>query len=165
MAQSMTLFVLYLAVLLLLAWPLGQYMASVFTLNKTVLDPALNPVAKAIYRLGGADDSREMNWRQYATAVVLFNLFGMALVYLIQVAQGVLPLNPEGLEGVAPWHLAFNTAVSFMTNTNWQAYGGESTMSYFTQMAVLTVQNFLSAATGLAVAIALIRGSPANPPP
>ncbi len=152
------MFVLYLVVLLLLAWPLGKYMAKVFSLEKTALDPVFEPVAKAIYRLGGVDASQEMNWRQYAAAVVLFNLFGMVLVYLIEVAQGMLPFNPEGLEGVAPWHLAFNTAVSFMTNTNWQAYGGESTMSYFTQMTALTVQNFLSAATGIVVAVALMRG-------
>lgn len=158
MTQDLALFALYLAVLLILAWPLGRYMAKVFTLEKTVFDPVFEPVAKAIYRLSGVDASQEMNWRQYAAAVVLFNLFGMVLVYLIEVAQGMLPFNPEGLEGVAPWHLALNTAVSFMTNTNWQAYGGESTMSYFTQMAALTVQNFFSAATGLAVAIALIRG-------
>ncbi len=158
MTQSLTLFVLYLAVLLLLAWPLGRYMAKVFSVEKTIFDPVLNPVAKAIYRMSGVDNAQEMNWRQYASAVVLLNLFGMALVYLIEVTQGMLPLNPEGLSGVSPWHLALNTAVSFMTNTNWQAYGGESTMSYFTQMTALTVQNFLSAATGLAVAIALIRG-------
>lgn len=158
MIQDLILFALYVAALLILAWPLGRYMAKVFSLEKTVFDPVFEPVAKAIYRLSGVNASQEMNWRQYAVAVVLFNLFGMVLVYLIEVAQGVLPFNPEGLEGVAPWHLALNTAVSFMTNTNWQAYGGESTMSYFTQMTALTVQNFLSAATGLAVAIALIRG-------
>lgn len=158
MAQDVTLFVIYLAAVLLLAWPLGKHMAKVFSPEKTIFDLVLNPVAAGIYRLSGINPSAEMNWRQYAAAVLLFNLTGMLAVYLIQVMQGALPFNPEGLENVTPWPLAFNTAASFMTNTNWQSYSGESTMSYFTQMTALTVQNFLSAATGLAVAVALIRG-------
>ena len=158
MANDLLLFVLFLAVLLALAWPLGRYLAKVFTGQKTWLDRACDPPARLIYRLCGIDAAASMNWRQYAGAAVVFNAAGLALLYLIQVVQGVLPFNPEHMSGVTPWHLAFNTAVSFMTNTNWQAYGGETTMSYFTQMAGLTVQNFLSAATGLAVAMALIRG-------
>ncbi|SDE44260.1 potassium-transporting ATPase subunit KdpA [Sporomusa acidovorans] len=158
MASDLTLFGLFFAVLFGLAWPLGRYMAKVFNLEKTVFDPVLRPIEKILYRITGVDDSTEMNWQRYAGAVIWFNLLGMALVFIIQMLQDKLPLNPENLAAVAPWHVAFNTAVSFMTNTNWQAYGGETTMSYFTQMAALTVQNFLSAATGLAVAIAFIRG-------
>jgi len=158
MMSDVLLFSLFLAVLLILAWPLGKYMADVFTQEKTVIDPILKPIENGIYRLTGVNANEEMHWRQYAVSLVSFNLLGMAAVYLIQEFQQLLPFNPEEMAAVAPWHLAFNTAVSFMTNTNWQAYGGESTMSYFTQMAALAVQNFLSAATGLAVAVALIRG-------
>jgi len=158
MTNDLTLFIFYLLVLLILAWPLGKYMANLFAMEKTVFDRLFQPIETLVYHLTGIDERAEMNWKQYVGAVVWFNLLGMLAVYFIQVFQGFLPFNPERLEGVAPWHLAFNTAVSFMTNTNWQAYSGETTMSYFTQMAALTVQNFLSAATGLAVAIALIRG-------
>ncbi|HMM20487.1 MAG TPA: potassium-transporting ATPase subunit KdpA [Selenomonadales bacterium] len=158
MIDDVILFTVYLAVLLLLAWPVGRYMAKVYNLEKTWLDPVLKPLERAVYGVSGVDAAKEMNWRQYAVALVWFNLLGLLLVFLIEVLQNRLPLNPENLAPVAPWHLAFNTAVSFMTNTNWQAYGGETTMSYFTQMAALTVQNFLSAATGMAVAVALIRG-------
>lgn len=158
MNSDLLLFGVYLVVLLLLAWPLGTYMKKVFSLEKTLLDPILRPVENGIYRLSGIDATQEMNWRQYAGALLWFNFWGMATVLLVQMLQGMLPFNPENMSGVAPWHLALNTAVSFMTNTNWQAYGGETTMSYFTQMAALTVQNFLSAATGIVVAIALIRG-------
>ncbi|MDF2501293.1 MAG: Potassium-transporting ATPase chain [Anaerosporomusa subterranea] len=158
MISDLFLFVLFLAVLFILAWPLGKYMASVFSLEKTMVDPFFKPIEKVIYRLTGVNETEEMNWRQYAWSVIWFNLFGIVTVYLIQVMQNLLPFNPENMAAVDPWHLAFNTAVSFVTNTNWQAYGGESTMSYFTQMAALSVQNFLSAATGIAVAVALIRG-------
>ncbi|WP_094606970.1 Potassium-transporting ATPase potassium-binding subunit [Sporomusa silvacetica DSM 10669] len=158
MASDLTLFGLYFVILFGLAWPIGWYMTKVFNLEKTVFDPVFQPIEKLLYRLTGVDASTEMNWKRYAGAVIWFNLMGVALVFIIQILQDKLPFNPENLDVVAPWHLAFNTAVSFMTNTNWQAYGGETTMSYFTQMAALTVQNFLSAATGLAVAIAFIRG-------
>lgn len=158
MYNDLEVFVLYLAVLFLLAWPLGGYMKKVFGGEKTAFDPLFRPLEKIIYRVSGINADEEMNWRRYAGALIGFNLAGMAAVFLIQLAQGVLIFNPESMEGVSPWHLALNTAVSFMTNTNWQAYGGEATMSYFTQMMALTVQNFLSAATGLAVAVALIRG-------
>lgn len=158
MMSDVLLFSLFLAVLFILAWPLGKYMANVFTQGKTVVDPIFKPIENIIYQFAGVNEKEEMHWRQYATSLVWFNLLGMALVFLIQEIQQLLPFNPEDLAGVAPWHLALNTAVSFMTNTNWQAYGGESTMSYFTQIAALAVQNFLSAATGMAVAVALIRG-------
>ncbi|WP_371362670.1 Potassium-transporting ATPase potassium-binding subunit [Sporomusa rhizae] len=158
MTNDIFLFLVFLAILILLALPLGRYMARVFSLEKTLLDPLFLPLEKTIYRLTGVDSKVEMNWKDYAKNLVWFNLIGMTAVYLIQVLQDFLPFNPENLAGVTPWHVAFNTAVSFMTNTNWQAYGGETTVSYFTQMAALTVQNFVSAATGLAVAVALIRG-------
>lgn len=158
MASDLVLFGLFLVYLFILAWPLGRYMARVFCLEQTVFDPIFHPIEKLLYRLAVVDPSVEMNWKQYAGAVIWFNLLGMVLVFVIQVTQDKLPFNPESMAAVTPWHLAFNTAVSFMTNTNWQAYGGETTMSYFTQMAALTVQNYLSAATGLAVAIAFIRG-------
>ena len=158
MLTDIVLFIVFLTVLMILAWPLGCYMANVFSLNQTRFDRLFAPIENIIYRLTGVNAVAEMNWKEYAVNLVCFNLIGMAAVYLIQLLQGYLPFNPENMAAVAPWHVAFNTAVSFMTNTNWQAYGGESTMSYFTQMAALTVQNFVSAATGLAVAIALIRG-------
>ncbi|SMC32852.1 potassium-transporting ATPase subunit KdpA [Sporomusa malonica] len=158
MTTDIVLFIVFLAVLIILAWPLGNYMANVFSLKQTMFDRLFAPIEKIIYRMAGLNDMAEMNWKEYAINLVFFNLFGMTAVYLIQLLQGYLPFNPENMASVAPWHVAFNTAVSFMTNTNWQAYGGESTMSYFTQMAALTVQNFVSAATGLAVAVALIRG-------
>ncbi|BBB90517.1 MAG TPA: potassium-transporting ATPase subunit KdpA [Methylomusa anaerophila] len=158
MTNDWLLFALYLAVLLLLALPLGRYMAKVFMQEKTSTDFLFKPVEKLLYRLTGVNETEEMNWQQYAVAVLTFNFLGMILVYLMQVLQGILPFNPEQLSGVSPWHLALNTAVSFMTNTNWQSYVPETTTSYFTQMTVLTVQNFLSAATGLTVAVALIRG-------
>ena len=158
MVADIVLFMLFLFVVLLLAWPLSAYMAKVFTMEKTFLDPALQPLERLIYRMSGIDPAQEMNWRQYAGALLIFNVLSAILVFLIQVLQGLLFWNPAGLNGVSPWHLAFNTAVSFMTNTNWQSYGGESTMSYFTQMTALTVQNFVSAAVGMAVAVALVRG-------
>ena len=158
MMQGLPLFAVYLTVLLLLAWPLGRYIDGVFFHERSRGESFFTPLEKLIYRMSGIDETQEMNWRKYVFAVIGFNGVGLLAVYLIQVFQEILPLNPEGLAGVAPWHLAFNTAVSFMTNTNWQAYSGESTMSYFTQMLALTVQNFLSAATGLSVAMALIRG-------
>jgi len=148
---------LYLAVLLLAAKPLGSYMARVYEGQPTLLSRALGPFERLLYRLLGTRETDEMGWKRYALAMLLFNGLGLLAVYLLQRAQGGLPLNPQNLPGVAP-DLAFNTAASFATNTNWQSYGGETTMSYLTQMAGLTVQNFVSAATGMAVVIALIRG-------
>jgi K+-transporting ATPase ATPase A chain len=148
---------LYVLVLLFTGWLLGKYMAKVFTGGKTFLDPVMAPLERLLYRLTGVDAHREMNWKEYAFVWSIFNVLGMVLLYLIQRWQGFLPFNPQHL-GAVPPDLAFNTASSFMTNTNWQAYSGETTVSYFTQMLGLTVQNFLSAACGIAGALALIRG-------
>ena len=148
---------LYLGVLLLLVKPLGAFMAGVYEGRHTILSPVLAPVERGIYRLSGIDATRETGWKRYALAVLLFNLIGFVVVYLLQRLQGVLPLNPQGIAAVSP-DSAFNTAVSFATNTNWQGYVGESTMSHLTQMLGLAVQNFLSAASGMAVLVALIRG-------
>jgi K+-transporting ATPase ATPase A chain len=158
----MTLFswiqlILYIAVLLLLAKPLGAFMVRVYEGERTFLSPILQPVERLIYRLIGASPEAEMNWKTYAVAMLLFNMFGLLAVYLLQRLQGFLPLNPQGLGAVTP-DSSWNTAVSFASNTNWQGYGGEVTMSYLTQMLALTVQNFVSAATGMAVLIAFIRG-------
>ncbi len=136
---------------------LGGYMARVFTRERTWLDPVLRPVERLVYRLTGVDETREMRWTEYAVGVLLFSLVSMLVLYAMQRLQGVLPWNPQGF-GAVPPALAFNTAVSFTTNTNWQAYSGESTMSYFTQMAGLSYHNFMSAAVGISVAIALVRG-------
>ncbi len=148
---------LYLVLLLLVTRPLGAYMAAVFTGERPLLVRVLAPVERGIYALCGVDPREEQPWTTYAAAMLLFNLVGLLLLYALQRAQAWLPLNPQGFEAVDP-DLAFNTAVSFTTNTNWQAYSGESTMSYLTQMAGLAVHNFLSAATGIAVALALVRG-------
>jgi len=148
---------LYLLILLLLVKPLGAYMAHVYLGEHTFLDPILKPVERLIYRLAKIHADEEMDWKIYAVAMLLFNFVGLLLLYLLQRLQPVLPLNPQNLAAVPP-DLAFNTAVSFATNTNWQSYSGEATMSYLTQMLGLTVQNFLSAATGMAVLIALVRG-------
>ena len=148
---------LYVALLILLAWPLGWFMARVYEGRPTLLDFILGPVERFLYRLAGMKPEAEMKWTAYAGAMLVFNLCGLLAVYSIQRLQDVLPLNPQGLGPVSP-DSAFNTAVSFATNTNWQGYGGETTMSYLTQMLALTVQNFVSAATGMAVLVALIRG-------
>lgn len=145
------------ALLLVLTRPLGAHMARVYTGERTFLSPVLRPVERTIYRLCGIDAAVEQHWTTYSVAMLLFSVAGMFLLYAIQRLQGVLPFNPQGFGAVAP-DLGFNTAASFTTNTNWQAYSGESTMSYFTQMAGLTFQNFASAATGMAIAIALVRG-------
>jgi K+-transporting ATPase ATPase A chain len=160
----------YIVVLLALAKPLGTFMARVYQGQRTFLDPVLRPVERLIYRLCGVNPEEEMNWKVYAISVMLFNGLGLLVVYGLQRLQGFLPLNPENFGAVSP-DSAWNTAVSFATNTNWQGYGGETTMSYLTQMAGLTVQNFVSAATGMAVMAALIRGiarapiTPSHNPP
>ena len=138
--------------------PLGVFMTRVFARERTFLDPVLRPIERLLYRLTGVDESHEMPWTEYATAMLLFSAVSMLVLYLIQRIQGMLPFNPQHLGAVMPEHLAFNTAASFTTNTNWQAYSGETTMSYFTQMAGLAFHNFASAATGIALAIAFIRG-------
>jgi potassium-transporting ATPase potassium-binding subunit len=147
---------LVLAAVLLLVKPLGLYMARVFEGQRTWLSPVLSPVERLFYSLAGVRIDREQGWLAYALSVLAFSLAGFVALYAILRLQNVLPLNPQGFAGLAP-DLAFNTAVSFVTNTNWQNYAGESTMSHFSQMAGLTVQNFLSAATGMAVAMALTR--------
>lgn len=148
---------LYFFVLLATVKPLGWYMARVYRGEPYGLSRALKPQEQFCYRIGGVRVGDEMTWPRYATAVLAFNLLGIAVVYGLQRLQAVLPLNPQQLANVTP-DLAFNTAISFATNTNWQAYSGESTLSYLTQMLGLTVQNFVSAATGMAVLIALTRG-------
>ncbi|MBN8620094.1 MAG: potassium-transporting ATPase subunit KdpA [Anaerolineae bacterium] len=149
--------VVYFGLLVPCVMVLGGYMARVFSGERTLLSGVLSPLEKGLYRLAGVDANEEQNWRQYALALMVFNVLGFGVVFGLQVLQGALPLNPAGLSGVEP-ALAFNTATSFMTNTNWQAYAGETTLSYLTQMMGLTVQNFVSAATGIAVVIALTRG-------
>src|SRR5512139_2812242 len=155
--------ILYFVVLIALAKPLGAFMARVYEGRATRLDRIIGPIERLIYRLSGVNSQAEMNWKTYALAMLLFNLFGLIVVYVLQRMQGALPLNPQGLGAVSP-DSSFNTAVSFATNTNWQGYGGEVTMSYLTQMLALTVQNFVSAATGMAVLVALIRGLRKAPP-
>jgi len=147
---------LTLGVACLLGWPLGDYMSRVWNGEKTWLDPVLRPVEGVFYRASGVDPTRSQGWLGYAGALLAFNLVGFILLYAMLRMQGLLPMNPQGFEGVTP-HLAFNTAVSFVTNTNWQSYGGEATLSTLTQMAGLTVQNFVSAATGATIAAALAR--------
>jgi len=147
---------IFFGILFLLVKPLGSYMAAVYQ------DERLSPVERFLYRLSGIDPQTEMTWKTYAVAMLVFNVLGLIVVYALQRLQGFLPLNPQGLGAVSP-DSAWNTAVSFATNTNWQGYGGETTMSYLTQMLGMTVQNFLSAATGMAVLVALIRGIVSTP--
>ncbi|RWC15625.1 MAG: potassium-transporting ATPase subunit KdpA [Mesorhizobium sp.] len=148
---------LYCGILVALVKPVGFYMHRVFNGDRTVLSSVLVPIERGLYRLAGTNEREEQHWAVYTTGMLLFNLAGFLVLYALQRLQGVLPYNPAGMTAVDP-QLAFNTAASFITNTNWQNYGGESTMSYLVQMAGLTVQNFVSAATGIAIAIALIRG-------
>lgn len=149
--------VLFLVLLILLAPPLGKYMAKVFQGEKNILTPFLSKFENYFYKLMRIYPKEEMNWKNYLWAVIIFKIMGLVILFLLQITQQWLPLNPQNLPNVS-WHLAFNTAVSFITNTNWQSYGGEVTLSYFTQMIGLAVQNFVSAATGFAVLLALIRG-------
>ena len=150
-------YVLYLAILIVLAIPLGSYIKKVMSGEKTVLSKVLTPCENLVYRVMRVDKEEQMTWKKYAVSVLLFSGIGLVFLFLLQLLQGVLPGNPQGLSGVK-WDLAFNTSASFVTNTNWQAYSGESTLSYLTQALGLTVQNFVSAATGIAVLFALIRG-------
>jgi K+-transporting ATPase ATPase A chain len=147
----------YFVLLILLVKPLGGYMARVFEGRRTFISPVLVPIERLFYRLAGVNTDAEMDWKVYAFAMILFSVIGIIFLYLLQRLQGLLPLNPQGMGAVSP-DLSLNTAVSFTTNTNWQNYGGESTLSYLTQMLGLTVQNFMSAAVGIAIAIAFIRG-------
>jgi len=156
----------YFLVLLAITKPIGLFMARLFSGERTFLHPILRPIEKLVYRLAGVKEEVEQHWTQYAASLLAFSVAGFAIVYLLQRFQGVLPFNPQGFgtshapagsTGMTP-DLAFNTAVSFLTNTNWQAYVGETTLSYLVQMTALTVQNFLSGAAGVAIAIALVRG-------
>ena len=148
----------FLALIFLVTKPLGVFMARVFSREKTFMDPVLRPIERLLYRVTGVDEDHEMRWTEYAISMLLFSVVSMILLYLIQRLQGFLLFNPQKFGAVNPPHVAFNTAASFTTNTNWQAYSGESTMSYFTQMAGLAYHNFASAAMGIALAIAFIRG-------
>ena len=148
----------FLGLILLVTKPLGVFMTRVFAGERTFLDPLLRPIERLLYRLTGVDEKHEMGWVEYAISMLLFSGVSMLVLYVIQRIQGMLPFNPQHFGAVAPEHLAFNTAASFTTNTNWQAYSGETTMSYFTQMAGLAFHNFASAATGIVLAIAFIRG-------
>ena len=148
---------LYLVILMVLAIPLGKYISKVMDGEKVFLSKVLVPVENFIYKIMRIDKKEDMTWKKYAVSVVSFSIFGFIILFLLNMLQGVLPLNPEGVDGTTA-HLAFNTTSSFVTNTNWQAYSGESGLSYLTQMLGLTVQNFVSAATGIAVLFALIRG-------
>jgi potassium-transporting ATPase potassium-binding subunit len=149
---------LFLALVLLVTKPLGVFITRVFNREKTFLDPMLRPVERVIYRLTTVDENHEMRWMEYAISMILFSMVSMIVLYLLERLQGYLPFNPQKFAAVGPAHVAFNTAASFTTNTNWQVYSGENTMSYFTQMAGLAYHNFVSAATGIALAIAFIRG-------
>lgn len=148
----------FLALIFLVTKPMGIFMARVFSREKTFMDPMLRPLERLVYRLTGVDENHEMHWTEYAASMLLFSLVSMLVLYLMQRLQAYLPFNPQKFAGVTPTHLAFNTAASFTTNTNWQAYAGETTMSYFTQMAGLAYHNFVSAAVGISLAIAFIRG-------
>lgn len=149
--------VIFVVLVVLLTRPLGSYMARVFSRERTLLDPVLRPIERAIYRVCGIDPDSEMRWTTYTVTMLLLNLMGFAVLYLILRIQGIHTLNPQHIKAFDPM-LAFNTAVSFVTNTNWQSYAGESAAAYLSQMAGFTVQNFLSAATGIALSIALFRG-------
>jgi len=148
----------FLGLIFLVTKPMGIFMARVFSREKTFMDPVLRPLERLLYRVTSVDEDHEMHWTEYAISMLLFSVVSMIVLYAIQRLQGFLPFNPQKLGAVKPAHLAFNTAASFTTNTNWQAYGGESTMSYFTQMAGLAYHNLVSAAVGISLAIAFIRG-------
>ena len=149
--------ILFFVLLIGLTPLLGNFMYKVFTAQRHFLHPPLGWLERLTYKISGIDPKEENNWKSYSLNLLLFNFIGFLFLFLIQLWQSHLPLNPAELPDVS-WHSAFNTAVSFMTNTNWQGYAGETTMSFFVQMIGLTVQNFVSAATGIAVLLALIRG-------
>ena len=152
-----TQILLYCAIVVALVKPLGWYMTRVFNGERTFMSPVLRPVESVLYRIGGVDEKREQHWLTYTVAMLLFHVGGFLIIYGLMRLQALLPFNPADQSAVAP-DLSFNTAMSFLTNTNWQNYGGESTLSYLTQMVGLTHQNFLSAASGIALAVAMIRG-------
>jgi len=149
---------IFFALILAVTKPMGVFLARVFNRERTFMDPVLRPLEKLLYRVTRVDETHEMRWTEYAVSMLLFSVVSMLVLYLMERVQGYLPFNPQKFGAVSPAHLAFNTAASFTTNTNWQAYAGESTMSYFTQMAGLAYHNFASAAVGITLAIAFIRG-------
>eukprot|EP01031_Cornospumella_fuschlensis_P051002 gene51002-62372_t len=153
-SNAMGLLALFLGVLLLVSWPLGIWLTRIASGK---LPGWMHKIEAPLYKLAGTSADKSMNWAQYALALLAFNLLGVLVVYLLQRVQLWLPLNPAGMANITP-DSAFNTAISFASNTNWQGYAGEATMSYLTQMLALAVQNFLSAATGIAVVFALVRG-------
>lgn len=157
MSNSILQYGLYLLILVILAIPLGKYIGKVMNGEKVFLSKILVPVENITYKVLKVNKDEEMGWKKYGLSIIIFSLIGFIFLFLLNILQGILPLNPENVDGTS-WHLAFNTTSSFVSNTNWQAYSGESTLSYLTQMLGLTVQNFVSAATGIAVLFALIRG-------
>lgn len=157
MINSIIQYSLYLIILVVLAIPLGKYIGKVMNGEKVFLSKILNPIENFIYKILIIDKDEEMDWKKYSISVIAFSVIGFVILFLLQMVQGILPLNPEGIKGMS-WHLSFNTASSFVTNTNWQSYSGESQATYLTQMIGLTVQNFVSAAAGIAVLFALTRG-------
>ncbi len=155
--EDVILIMLFLLVVTIAAIPVGKYMSNVLTGKKTFMTPLIRPLEKFIYRISSIDENQEMSWKRYAYALIIFNIIGITFLFVLQLIQNFLPLNPAQMTGVR-WDTALNTAISFTTNTNWQSYAGESTMSYLTQMLGMTVQNFLSASVGIAALLALIRG-------
>ena len=155
--EDIILIMLFLLIVTIVALPVGKYMSNVLTGKKTFMTPLIRPLEKFIYRICSIDENQEMSWKRYAYALIIFNLIGITFLFILQLIQNFLPLNPAQMTGVR-WDTALNTAISFATNTNWQSYAGESTMSYLTQMLGMTVQNFLSASVGIAALLALIRG-------
>ena len=151
------LIMLFLLILTIAAIPIGKYMSKVLTGKKTFMTPVIQPLEKFVYRICSIDENQEMTWKRYAYALLIFNIIGITFLFVLQLIQNFLPLNPAQMSGVR-WDTALNTAISFGTNTNWQSYAGETTMSYLTQMLGMTVQNFLSASVGIAALLALIRG-------
>jgi potassium-transporting ATPase potassium-binding subunit len=155
--EDVILIMLFLLFVTIAAIPVGKYMSNVLTGKKTFMTPLIRPLEKFIYRISSIDENQEMSWKRYAYALIIFNIIGITFLFVLQLIQNFLPLNPAQMTGVR-WDTALNTAISFTTNTNWQSYAGESTMSYLTQMLGMTVQNFLSASVGIAALLALIRG-------
>ena len=155
--EDVLLIMLFLLILTIAAIPIGKYMSKVLTGKKTFMTPVIRPLEKFIYRICSIDENQEMTWKRYAYALLIFNIIGITFLFVLQLVQNFLPLNPAQMSGVR-WDTALNTAISFGTNTNWQSYAGETTMSYLTQMLGMTVQNFLSASVGIAALLALIRG-------
>ncbi|WP_048190531.1 potassium-transporting ATPase subunit KdpA [Methanobacterium sp. SMA-27] len=155
--EEVLLIMLFLLILTIAAIPIGKYISKVLTGKKTFMTPLIRPLEKLIYRLCSIDENQEMTWKRYAYVLLIFNIIGITFIFVLQLIQNFLPLNPAQMPGVR-WDTALNTAISFSTNTNWQSYAGETTMSYLTQMLGMTVQNFLSASVGIAALLALIRG-------